>query len=75
MDEKIKIISDGELAEIYIDGKKVMCTDIELHFVGHVWQKPMIKLHAEWRKRDKDGNVMLNERQTGFLTEGIRINC
>lgn len=37
MKEKIKIISDGNTAEIWIDGKKVCCTDIDLRFSGHVW--------------------------------------
>ena len=34
MEEKIKIISDGKIAEVYVDGKKVNCTDMELHFIG-----------------------------------------
>ena len=46
MKEKIKIISDGERAEVYIDGKKVMCTDMELHFSGHVGREPMITVDA-----------------------------
>ena len=46
MKEKIKIISDGETAEIYIDGKKVRYTDMELHFSGHSNKSPMIKVNA-----------------------------
>ena len=42
MKEKIKIISDGNMAEVWIDGKKVLCTDIDLRFSGHVGCEPMI---------------------------------
>lgn len=75
MKEKIKIISDGEKAEVYIDGKKVRCTDMELHFIGHVDSKPMITVNAQWHKEDKDGNLVLNNDKTEVLTEGIKINC
>lgn len=75
MKEKIKIISDGEKAEVYIDGKKVRCTDMELHFIGHVNKSPMIKVDARWNKTDENGNVILNEDKTAILTEGIKINC
>ena len=68
MKEKIKIISDGETAEIYIDGKKVICTDMELHFTGHVNTEPMITVDARWRKVTNDGKI-------GILTEGMKINC
>lgn len=75
MKEKIKIISDGEKAEVYIDGKKVRCTDMELHFIGHVDSKPMITVNAQWHKEDKDGNLVLNNDKTEVLTDGIKINC
>ena len=75
MKEKIKIISDGERAEVYIDGKKVPCTDMELHFSGHVGKEPMIKVDATWIKRNENDNQMLNEDGTEILTEGIKINC
>ena len=75
MKEKIKIISDGEKAEVYIDGKKVRWTDMELHFIGHVDSKPMITVNAQWHKEDKDGNLVLNNDKTEVLTEGIKINC
>ena len=68
MKEKIRIISDGEIAEIYIDGKKVMCTDMELHFIGHSDKSPMITVDARWRKVTDDG-------KTEISTEGIKINC
>lgn len=74
-ERKIKIISDGEKAEVYIDGKKVRCTDMELHFIGHVDSKPMITVNAQWHKEDKDGNLVLNNDKTEVLTEGIKINC
>lgn len=73
--EKIKIISDGEKAEVYIDGKKVRCTDMELHFIAHAKQSPMIKVDARWHKTDENGNTILNEDKTVILTEGIKINC
>lgn len=47
MKEKIKIISDGKTAQVFIDGKKVKCTDMELHFIGHVNEKPMITIDAQ----------------------------
>lgn len=75
MKEKIKIISDGETAEVYIDGKKVRCTDMELHFIGHIYREPMITVYAQWDKTDENGNVILNEDKTVVLTEGIKINC
>lgn len=73
--EKIKIISDGKTAQIFIDGKKVRCTDMELHFIGHSNQSPMIKVNARWHKTDENGNTILNEEKTAILTEGIKINC
>lgn len=75
MKERVKIITDGETAEVYIDGKKVRCTDIELHFIGHSNQRPMIKVNARWHKMDENGNAILNEDKTAILTEGIKINC
>lgn len=72
---KIMITSDGKFAEVYIDGKKVRCTDMELHFIGHVNEKPMITVDAQWHKTDENGNVILNEDKTEVLTEGIKINC
>lgn len=75
MEEKIKIISDGKIAEVYIDGKKVKCTDMELHFIGHSNQNPMIKVDARWNKTDENGKPILNEDKTAILTDGIKINC
>lgn len=75
MEEKIKIISDGKIAEVYVDGKKVKCTDMELHFIGHSNQNPMIKVNARWHKTDENGNTILNEDKTAILTDGIKINC
>lgn len=75
MKEKIKIISDGNTAEIWIDGKKVCCTDIDLRFRGHVGCKPMIVAEATWKKADENGKLMLSEDGTSIFTEGIKINC
>ena len=75
MNEKIKIISDGKTAQVFIDGKKVNCTDMELHFIAHAKQSPMIKVDARWHKTDENGNAILNEDKTAILTEGIKINC
>lgn len=75
MKERVKIITDGEKTEVYIDDKKVRCTDMELHFIGHSNQSPMIKVNARWHKMDENGNVILNEDKTEVLTEGIKINC
>ena len=75
MKERVKIITDGEKAEVYIDGKKVQCTDMELHFIGHVNEKPMITVYAQWYKEDENGNVILNNDKTEVLTDGIKINC
>lgn len=72
---KIMITSDGKFAQVYIDGKKVKCTDMELHFSGHSNKSPMIKVNARWHKTDENGNVILNEDKTEVLTEGIKINC
>lgn len=75
MKERVKIITDGEKAEVYIDGKKVRCTDMELHFIGHSNQSPMIKVNARWHKTDENGKTILNENKNAILTEGIKINC
>ena len=75
MREKIKIISDGKNAEVYIDGKKVLCTDMELHFSGHVGIEPMITVDATWIKKNENDAPMLNEDKTEILTECIKINC
>ena len=75
MKEKIKIISDGETAQVFIDGKKVPCTDMELHFSGHVGRDPMITVDATWIKTNENDIPMLNEDRTEILTEGIKINC
>lgn len=73
--EKIKIISDGKTAQVFIDGKKVRCTDMELHFIGHSDRRPMITVDAQWGKMDENGNTILNENKTAILTERIKINC
>lgn len=54
MQEKIKIITDGVSAEVYVDGKKVKCTDIDLEFHGHVGEDPMITCNATWFKDKKE---------------------
>lgn len=72
---KIMITSDGKFAEVYIDGKKARCTDMELHFIGHSNQSPMIKVNARWHKTDENGKTILNENKNAILTEGIKINC
>lgn len=73
--EKIKIISDGETAKLFIDGKKVPGKDVELHFSGHAGKEPMIVIDANWIKTDENNVPMLNEKKTEVLTEGIKINC
>lgn len=73
--EKNKIISDGKTAQVFVNGKKVKCTDMELHLIGHSSQIPMIKVNARWNKTDEKGNTILNENKTSILTEGIKINC
>lgn len=74
-EEKIIIKSDGKTAQVFIDSKKVRCTDMELHFIAHAKQSPMIKVDARWHKTDENGNTILNEDKTVILTEGIKINC
>lgn len=74
-EEKIMIKSDGKTAQVFIDGKKVSCTDMELHFIAHAKRSPMIKVDARWHKKDENGNMILNEDRTAVLTEGIKINC
>lgn len=73
IEEKVKIISDGKIADVYIDGKKVSCTDIV--FIGHAKDRPMITIDAVWRKTDEDGNAILTEDGLSFMTEGIKMNC
>jgi hypothetical protein len=73
--EKIKIISDGETAKLFIDGKKVPGKDVELHFSAHAGEEPMIVIDANWIKTDENNVPMLNGKKTEVLTEGIKINC
>lgn len=73
--EKIKIISDGETAKLFIDGKKVPGKDVELHFSAHAGEEQMIVIDANWIKTDENNVPMLNEKRTEVLTEGIKINC
>ena len=68
MKERVKIITDGEKAEVYIDGKKVRCTDMELHFIGHVDRKPMITVDAQWHKEDENGGLETFTDGTGQLS-------
>lgn len=65
----------AKLHKCLLTAKKVRCTDIELHFIAHTKQSPMIKVNAQWHKTDENGNVILNEDKTAILTEGIKINC
>ena len=46
---------------------------MELHFIGHVNEKPMITVDAQWHKTDENGNMILNEDKTAILTEGINL--
>lgn len=55
MKEKIKIISDGKTAEVFIDGEKVKCTEIDLHFSGYTKQEQTIKVSATWTKLHING--------------------
>lgn len=73
--EEIIIKSDGKTAQVFIDGKKVSCTDIELHFIGHARGNPMIAIDVQWYKTDKNGNMILSDDKTTILTDGIKINC
>lgn len=75
MEKEIIIKSDGKTAQVFIGGKKVSCTDIELHFIGHARENPMITIDAQWHKTDENGNAILNEDKTAILTDGIKINC
>ena len=73
--EKIKITSDGETAKLFVDGKKVSCHDMELHFIGHAGKEPMIVIDANWIKTDENNGPMLNDEKTEVLTEELKINC
>ena len=69
MKEKIKIISDGETAQVFIEGEKVKCTDMELHFIGHADKKPMITIDARWNKMDENGTQIEMTRIADRLEE------
>ena len=73
MKERVKIITDGEKAEVYIDGKKVQCTDFD--FYADVYDVPRIKFRATVQKLDREGKCILNDEMTKVLTEEFRINC
>lgn len=73
MKERVKIITDGEKAEVYIDGKKVQCTDFD--FSADVYGVPRIKFRATVQKLDSEGKCILNDEMTQVLTEEFKINC
>lgn len=72
MDEKIKIISDGERAKIYLDGKKVKCTDIDFVFKGHVDKEPRIECEVTYYKENENGSYAY-DTINGLLKETVRI--
>lgn len=53
MKERVKIVTDGEKAEVYIDGEKVPCTDFD--FSADVYGVPRIKFRATVQKLDSKG--------------------
>lgn len=73
MKERVKIITDGEKEEVYIDCKKVQCTDFD--FYADVYDVPRIKFRATVQKLDSEGKCILNDEMTKVLTEEFRINC
>lgn len=56
---KIKIESDGERAEVYLDGEKISCTDINITFQGFIDTGIHIKWDGELHKRDEKGNLCI----------------
>lgn len=66
---KIMIISDGETVQVFIDGKKVKCKDMKLHFIGHVDKKTMITIDTQWVKLDENGDYKLDSDKIGILTD------
>lgn len=72
MKEKIKIISDGETAEIYINGKKVRCSYIQ--FIGNARKRPMVRAKAEWYDENEHGKLLMNEQGTEIRTKSLKIN-
>lgn len=73
MKERVKIVTDGEKAEVYIDGEKVLCTDFD--FSADVYGVPRIKFRATVQKLDSEGKCILNDEMTKVLTEEFKINC
>lgn len=73
MKERVKIVTDGEKAEVYIDGEKVPCTDFD--FSADVYGVPRIKFRATVQKIDSEGKCILNDEMTKVLTEEFKINC
>jgi hypothetical protein len=72
IEDKVKFISDGIGAMLYINGEKVRCTDIYIDC--HVAKTPMVGISATWLKYNEDGTPMMNEDETALQTEGLRIN-
>lgn len=73
MRKKIKIISDGKNAKLFINGKKVLCKDLKFQFVGNADCKPMIKFYAKWLKQDKERKFVLNCDKTEILTDELKL--
>lgn len=72
IEDKVKFISDGRGAMLYINGEKVRCTDVCIDC--HVARTPMVGISATWLKYNEDGTPMMNEDETALQTEELRIN-
>lgn len=73
MKEKIKIITDGDLMEVWIDGKKVPATDVHIDAMARPGMKNKISAYVTWNKTDENGEFVLDDDKIGLKTEGLRI--
>lgn len=73
MKEKIKIITDGDLMQVWIDGKKVQATDVHIDAMARIGQKNKISADITWNKTNENGELVLDDDKIGLKTEGLRI--
>lgn len=72
IEDKVKFISDGRGAMLYINGEKVRSTDVCIDC--HVTKTPMVRISATWLKHSEDGIPMMNEDKTEIRREELKIN-
>ena len=54
MEHEIKIVTDGETAKVWLDGKKIRCDYLDIRASAEN-QKPYIRAEICWQKENSNG--------------------